>query len=165
MAEQMVTWWYPVDGYSRGAPSPEYQAMMDMESGWIEPMLQAAGFEKVNWMDRESDISLSFSTYRHTKTGDRFFELWNDAECLSSVHVLSDNVDAFMMTEYLRIRQQIAMANGADDTHLIKQALISFIRFGHGTDTISQYGETRDEARLAAIAERARQERQTQKTT
>ena len=63
-----------------------------------------------------------------------------------------------MFTEFLRIREQVGRIDKVNIERLTHKAILSFIRYGHGKSTISEFGETRDEADTRIAGEHAQRQ-------
>ena len=122
--------------------------------------MHVTGWEEIDGADDDANVELTFKVYQNQKTGDRYIDLWNCSQRLGQVHIREEHCDVFTMTEYLRIRQQAEAVNAADEFLILKKALISFIRYGQGKSTVSEFGTTRDEMDNRAAARRAREEDQ-----
>ena len=160
MALQMVTLWHPAEGYHRGAATAEYADLLDSDERFLDVAMHATGWEEIDGTDATKVSEFDVAVYQHQKTKSLLVDLSNSAHGLARVYVDGSHADCFMFTEYLRIRQQADAVTKSDDFSIIRKALISFVRHGHGTSTISEFGETKEERQNQVAATRALRERQ-----
>jgi hypothetical protein len=64
---------------------------------------------------------------------------------IATVFVSADCGDVFLMTEYLRITRDV-MTDHQDTLDALQKAFLAFIRHGHGRETVTEYGQTLEEA-------------------
>ena len=158
MALHMVTLWHPTEGYHRGAAGPEYADLLDSDERFLDVALHATGWEEIDGTDATKVSEFDVTVYQHQKTKSLLVDLANSAQGLARVYVDGAHADYFMLTEYLRIRKQADAVTGGDNLGLIRKALISFVRHGHGMSTISEYGETKEERQNQIAVQRAREQ-------
>ncbi len=160
--KEPVACWAPGGGYTRTAPSAEWCAFVDDETGDYVEGLMRCGYQRIGrsgtWGDE--DFRLELDVFQHEKTKELIVDLSNTDAGVARVFVAGDHAEAFLFTEYLRIHEQVTRINNSDHEKVTHKAILSFIRHGHGKSTISEFGKTRDEANVRIAGERARRERE-----
>jgi hypothetical protein len=132
-----ATWWTPT-GWSR-SPEPEAYANMTGTGDW-EDLLKAAGYKyHANYGGEFSEISVQI--YYHASWDHLLVDLSNQNGGLASFFVASEHIGAFFATWYVQFLRDAAAPAILKSLEQIAETLTAFVRYGHGEDTIDEYGE------------------------
>jgi hypothetical protein len=144
-----TSWWTP-QGFVRREMPPAFRAFLENgnDDDW-ERGLADAGHEKRHLFSNGKFPGLEIRIYRHwlgmeshlyVAVGDT-----NDGSsgyrCLSEFFVSERDVNAFFASWYVAFVRSAAQSEQAESIARIAKTLVAFVRHGHGTDTIDEYGE------------------------
>lgn len=142
-----VLWW-TANGYTRQAPPEAFSQMQARAASLAE-----GGYQQTAKAAGDEHSPLRVAHHRHAQ-GHRMISISNEEEVLSRIFVAPEDADQFFATEYLVILgRHSAIAQGRAQ-ELLSKTVLAFVRHGQSTHTISEQGQTKDEAKLE-------QERQT----
>lgn len=156
----IVTWWNNREGYVRAPASAAFETFINTDTNNFDQSLHLTGWEEIDGQDETVANDLEIKLYEHTESEERFVDLGNCGQGLSRLHVAADDVDAFMFTEYLRIRREVHVLTTAEDIRQLRRGVVSFIRHGHGTTTVSEFGMTKDERNNEIARQKTKESRQ-----
>jgi hypothetical protein len=134
------TWWTPQGFVIQDAPAA-YLATQEQPDGDWRKILASAGYARLTSIANEEFDLLKIYVYSHSATGHLFVEIWNEYECLSHFFVTQQFENVFFATWYLEFVRTIAQIEQAKQIKAIAKSLTAFVRYGHGVDTIDEYGE------------------------
>ena len=163
MSEHRSTWWTPEGWINSEAPDQYVKALeaaAECNNNWVA-MLEAGGFTKHHSGDSgEGAEGEDFGLYIYecTKGKVLLVEVWNDYEEVGYFFVNSESIVPFFAEWLPEFKARRAQCLLALETKMIREALIAFIRHGHGRQVIDTYGDTLDDYEFRAEAAARRRE-------
>ncbi len=134
------SWWSP-EGWKRAAWPPLYQEAHDAEDGDWEEGFSARGYrEEYGAVPAESDNAAIGNLVLRGHADHLAVETWDTPTMVSVFFVAVADVPAFRATLLLSMTQAMATAWLAEETRLLRRAMVAFIRHGSGKTTISSDG-------------------------
>jgi hypothetical protein len=143
--QQPLTTWWTTEGFSQ-APEPELYTALPRTGDW-EEMLKTAGYEPYTSCGGEYDnVQLEVHSHRND---DHLLVCINNANGgLAGFFVSDENRAAFFATWYVQFLRDAAVIAQTEALEQIAKTLTAFVRRGHSTDTIDEYGETDKDDRI-----------------
>ena len=154
-APEMVSWWSPDTGWSRRAPPPAHVALLAQPDG-LPLDYEAAGYEREGYAfpPEEAYSAAGHMVLRSARDHLRV-ETWDSNAQTSLFFVASCDVAAFRATLWPAMMQAAAAVWQAEETRVMRRAMVAFIRHGAGKMTIDPHGDQdRDEYQAEQEARR-----------
>lgn len=142
----LATWWTP-QGFIFQDPPPAYIAAWGNGTDWAE-CLKGAGYEAIASYGQGDAPDLEVRVYWHNTEAHLFVDVWNWDCGLSDFFVAEQFRNAFFASWYVEFLRSAAQIQQAVHVAMIAKSLLAFVRHGHGTRTIDEYGDESYEERV-----------------
>ena len=154
-APEMVSWWSPDIGWRQdGAPAAHVALHAQPAGASLD--YAGAGYEREGYAFPPEEAYSAAGHMIVRSAGDHLrVETWDSNAQTSLFFVAADDAAAFRATLWPAMMQAAAAVWQAEETRIMRRAMVAFIRHGAGKMTIDPHGDQdRDECQAEQEADR-----------